>query len=154
MRSTQETFISSTYWTERVGPAVALAVLKKLKEKDVSSHVREIGLIAKKIWREKAGKHNLPVVVDDAFPCLAHFRFNHEKANVMKTLFIQLMLEKGFLAALTFYPTLAHTYEIMRKYSEALDSVFAELAEKFQNNSLEKSLKGPVAHQGFKRLIN
>lgn len=36
MNSAHESFISSTYWTERVGPAAALAVLKKMEELNIS----------------------------------------------------------------------------------------------------------------------
>src|SRR3989338_2513689 len=38
MEKAQETFISSTYWTERIGPVSALATVKKLKGENVPAH--------------------------------------------------------------------------------------------------------------------
>jgi glutamate-1-semialdehyde aminotransferase len=154
MNGAQESFISSTYWTERVGPAAALAVLEKMAKINVSSHVEKIGLLTKKIWKEKGNKHGLPLKHNDGFPCLAHFAFEHDKANELRTLFTQLMLDQGFLAGIKFYPTAAHNEEILKKYSAAVDIVFGVLAESIEDNSIEKKLRGPVAHQGFKRLTN
>jgi len=154
MNGAHESFISSTYWTERVGPAAALAVLKKMEKINVSSYVEQIGLAVKKIWREKGEKHGLQIKLDNGFACLAHFAFEHENANKLKTLFTRLMLEKGFLAGTVFYPTVAHDKEVLEKYSQAVDSTFEELAKNIADNSIEKKLRGAAAHQGFKRLTD
>lgn len=154
MAGTQESFISSTYWTERVGPAAALATLAKMKQNNIPAHVENIGLAAKALWKKYAQKYALPILVDDAFPALAHFAFDHEKANILKTLFIQEMLEEGFLASLLFYPTLAHHQEVLNKYENALDAVFGKLSSMLKYTDMEKFLKGLPAHQGFKRLSN
>ncbi len=72
----------------------------------------------------------------------------------MRMLFTQLMLDKGFLAGSAFYPTLAHTDELVEKYSIAVYRVFAKLKGMLDNNILEQSLKGPEAHTRFKRLVS
>jgi glutamate-1-semialdehyde 2,1-aminomutase len=87
------------------------------------------------------------------YPCLAHFAYNHEKADVLKTLYTQLMLERGFLGNTAIYLTIAHTEEIVEKYSHAIDEVFSIQAEAIRTDSLEKLLKGAVCHSDFKRLI-
>ena len=43
MDMAQRSFISSTYWTERIGPAAALATINKLRKNDVPSHLIKIG---------------------------------------------------------------------------------------------------------------
>ena len=43
MQTAQDSFISSTYWTEGVGPVAALATIRKLRQVDVPAHVRAIG---------------------------------------------------------------------------------------------------------------
>jgi len=154
MSGTHESFISSTYWTERVGPAAGLAVLKKMEKVNVSLHVEKIGLAAKKIWKVKGEKYDLPIKLDDGFPCLAHFSFEHDKANKLKTLFIQLMLKEGFLAGTVFYPTYAHNEIVLKKYSKAVDTVFEKIASSIKDNMIDEQLCGPAAHQGFKRLTN
>ncbi len=154
MAGTQESFISSTYWTERTGPAAALATLKKMERINVPAQVEKTGQAVKALWRRYGQKYALPIEVDDAFPALAHFAFQHEKANVLKTLFIQKMLKEGFLAGLVFSPTIAHQQNVLDQYGKALDSVFSTLAKSLQSENLEQFLCGPEAHQGFKRLAN
>ena len=152
MEGAHKSFISSTYWTESVGPAAALATLKKMSKTDVPSHVEKIGLQVKKYWKEYGKKYNLPVKVDDGYPCLAHFSFEGNLSNELRTLYTQLMLKEGFLAAIMIYPTLAHTEEIVEKYGEAIDRVFYEISAALKKDEVLKRLKGPVAHTGFARL--
>ena len=49
MEAAQSTFISSSYWTEAVGPAAALATIQKMQQTDVPSHVD-------RIWRWLLGR--------------------------------------------------------------------------------------------------
>ena len=154
MQGANHSFISSTYWTDRVGPAAALATLKEMKEKDVSLCIQKTGGRTRSILSLTAEKHDLPIIEDKGFACFVRLTFQNEKANVMRTLFTQLMLDEGFLAGSAFYPTLAHTDELVQKYSIAVDKVFAKLKGMLNNNTLEQSLKGPEAHTGFKRLVS
>ena len=146
-------FISSTYWTEGVGPVAALATLRKLREHDVTAHVARIGGLMKEVWRTTGARHGLPVNVAEGYPCLAHFAFDHPHANELKTIYITQMLKHGFLAGSAIYPTLAHTEEIVSRYAEALDAVFADIAEAVDKNNWSALLEGPPAHQGFRRLL-
>ncbi|MBN1445905.1 MAG: aminotransferase class III-fold pyridoxal phosphate-dependent enzyme [Candidatus Omnitrophica bacterium] len=152
MEGANSSFISSTYWTDGVGPAAALATLRKMGEIDVPGHAARIGSSVQEHWRTLAEKHNLPVTFNN-FPCLAHFRFNHEKADELRTLYTQLMLKRGFLAGPGFYVTLAHTDEIVARYAQSIDVVFGLIAETIKRGDIEKTLAGPVAHAGFRRLI-
>ncbi len=153
MDGAQDSFISSTYWTESIGAVAALATIKKHEENDVAGHVDRIGRMVMANWEKYARKHELPVKVLDGFPCLAHFDFVHEKAVELKTLYVQGMLERGFLATNMIYPTLAHTDEIVAMYGDAVDEVFSEIAKIIKGDRIDESLKGPKAHTGFKRLL-
>lgn len=153
MDGAQTSFISSTYWTEGVGPTAALATLRKLKEQDVVAHVARIGRLMMDVWRSMGAKHGLPVNVPEGYPCLAHFAFDHELANELKTLYITLMLKKGFLAGPAIYPTQAHTEETVSRYGEALDGVFQDIAAALAKGNVKDMLEGPPAHQGFRRLL-
>ena len=59
MNSAQETFISSTNWTERIGPVAAIATINKYIKRDVSTHIINSGNKFKKILRSKSEKHRL-----------------------------------------------------------------------------------------------
>jgi glutamate-1-semialdehyde 2,1-aminomutase len=152
MEGAQKSFISSTYWTESVGYTAAISTLKKMKQIKIWEHVDKIGKLVFKVWEEKAAKHGLDISTG-GYPCLAHFAYNHEKALILKTLYTQLMLERGFLGNTAIYPTAAHNEEIIEKYGEAIDEVFKIQAEAIRTDSIENLLKGPVCHSGFKRLL-
>lgn len=147
----QDTFISSTYWTERIGPAAALATINKLKEKNVPEHLINIGKEVQKGWNRIAKKHHLNITIFGIYP-LGHFSFEYENPMVLKTLFTQLMLEKGFLATTSFYASYAHKQEHVQKYLQAWDEAFEFIAKAIEEGNPGKYLKGPICHAGFMRL--
>jgi glutamate-1-semialdehyde 2,1-aminomutase len=151
MAGAEESFISSTFWTESVGPAAALATLRKMEQVNVPAQVARAGAAVQELWRESARRHGLPVVVS-GFPCLAHFRFDHPKADALRTLYTQEMLARGFLACGGFYPSIVHTEEVLARFDAALQEVFAAVAAALRAGDPERALRGPVAHIGFRRL--
>ena len=152
MDGAHTSFISSTYWTESVGPVAALAVLEKMSRNDVPRHIDNIGRKVNHYWKESARRHGLAIEVCDSRPCLTHVSFIHEKAQELKTLYTQLMLGKGFLASTSIYTTLAHDEHNILMYGKAIDDVFAEIAPIVAENRIDEGLRGPVAHTGFSRL--
>jgi glutamate-1-semialdehyde 2,1-aminomutase len=153
MRGAHESFISSTYWTDGIGPAAALATIEKLGTCNLPAHAQRIGSLVKQAWRLAGRKHGVPVTVDDGYPALAHFAFDHEQMQVLRTLYVQQMLERGILAAHAIYVSLAHTDDLIEVYLRAIDEVFAEIGDALRKGDVEKRLKGPVAHSGFRRLL-
>ncbi len=152
MEGANSSFISSTYWTEGIGPSAALAVIEKMNKVDVPKHIAIIGDKVMQYWKFFASKHGLPVIVENGYPCLAHFKFDHEFSEELRTLYTQLMLERGFLAGTVIYPTLAHNEEIVDLYGKAIDDVFGNIAYFLSKGIVKEKLKGPVAQSGFKRL--
>jgi len=151
MQAAQETFISSTYWTDRTGPAAALATIKYFVNNKVQDYLIQAGEQVQKGWKDLAQKHGLKIHVGGLAP-LSHFVFDYDKPLVLKTLFTQEMLELGFLATTAFYSSIAHKPENIVSYLEACDKVFALIADALKKGEPEKLLKGPVCHSGFKRL--
>jgi glutamate-1-semialdehyde 2,1-aminomutase len=151
MDAAHGSFISSPYWTESVGPVAALATLRKMQRVDVPRHVEAIGALVQGHWRDLGARHQLPLKVS-GFPCLAHLGFEHEKSEALRTLYTQWMLDKGFLAGAAFYPSLAHTTEVVEKFAAAVDEVFGQIADALRRDRVEESLRGPVAHARFRRL--
>ena len=153
MDAAKYSFISSTYWTERVGPAAALAVLDEMSKTNVPEYIAGIGQAVKKVWRDTAAKHGLRVNVDDGFPCFSQFSFEHKQSQEIKTLFTQFMLQEGFLAGVGFYPSMAHSMNIVEKYGVATDKVFGKLSKIIETDSISKSMTGPPAQKTFARLL-
>jgi glutamate-1-semialdehyde 2,1-aminomutase len=151
MKAFQSTFISSTYWTERIGPAAALATIRKHRRLDVASHLIETGTQIQSGWRTAATQAKLAIRVS-GIPPLSHFSFDHEDGESTRTLFTQIMLEKGFLATNSFYAAYAHQPDHVRCYIAAVAEAFSEIAEALNRNEVVPKLKGPIAHSGFRRL--
>ncbi len=151
MQSVQKTFISSTYWTDRIGPVAAIATIKKHKKLAAAEHLISIGEKIQKGWADAAKKHNRPINVRGMKP-MSHFNFEHEKAQAMKAYFIQLMLEQGFLASNLFYAMYVHNDNHVQKYLAAVDKSFEEIARSLDQNDIEDRLVGAPSIVGFKRI--
>ncbi|MGI6153523.1 MAG: aminotransferase class III-fold pyridoxal phosphate-dependent enzyme [Christensenellaceae bacterium] len=147
MAAAQDTFISSTFWTERIGFAAALAAIRFYKENSVEKHLKKIGMMIKAGWQQAANRHKLQIEIGGIDP-LSHFAFA-QKPLFYKTYFTQEMLKKGYLASTAFYVSFAHTEEIVQAYLQAVDEVFAAIAD---IQDIESALDGPVCHSGFQRL--
>jgi len=151
MQAAQSTFISSTYWTDRIGPAAALATLRKFQRANVAAHLADIGTRVQAAWQSAASRAGLAVHVG-GIPALSHIAFEYPNAQAVATLFTQLMLDKGFLASKGVYASYAHQPEHVELYLAALDEVFPEIAKAVAAGQVEARLNGPVAHAGFTRL--
>lgn len=110
-----------------IGPAAALATLRRMREVDLPARLAGIGTRVLSLWTESGRRHGLPVQVG-GFPCLPRFRFGHPQADVLQNLFTQGMFLRGFLADTGFFPALAHTEPVLDCYGEAVDKVFGEIA--------------------------
>jgi glutamate-1-semialdehyde 2,1-aminomutase len=151
MGSAQDTFISSTYWTERIGPVAALATIAKYQKCNVPEHLIRIGNEVQHVWKSAAVEAGLEIEVG-GIPPLSHFSFCGETALPAQTLFTQMMLERGYLASRSFYPSYAHTDKHVADYSSHVHEVFKEIAGSLRNGTTRDLLHGPDAHSGFTRL--
>ena len=153
MSAAQDTFISSTYWTERIGPVAALATIRKHQRCNVAKHLIGIGDAVQTGWHVVAERTQVPIHVGGMKP-LSHFSIPHKDGQAARTLFTQLMLEKGFLASGSFYTTYAHQDEHIESYLTAVEDTFSIIAHALEKETIFDLLKGPVAHSGFQRLTS
>jgi glutamate-1-semialdehyde 2,1-aminomutase len=150
MDAAQRSFISSTCWTERVGPAAALATLRKHRSTNTGPHLMALGTAVQKGWTALAAKHGLAVHVG-GIPPLSHFSFDREPP-LSKAYFVQLMVDQGILASTIFYPMWAHRDEHVARYLDACDVAFAQVAEALTAGNIAARLRGAPAVSGFRRL--
>jgi glutamate-1-semialdehyde 2,1-aminomutase len=151
MQAAQTSFISSTFWTEGIGPAAALACVRKQLSLDLPGHLRKIGSMVIEGWQSLGQKHGLPVKTPGR-PEMALLSFDHPESAGLITLMTARMLRRGFLAAGGFNAMLAHEPRHVDAYLAALDEVFGELAEAVRENDISARIGGPVKHTGFARL--
>jgi glutamate-1-semialdehyde 2,1-aminomutase len=151
MEAAQTSFISSTFWTERIGPTAALKTLEVMERVRSWEQITRIGEEVNRRWTALAAKHGLPIAIS-GLPALTTFSFKSPNHLAYKTLVTQEMLAKGFLAGTGVYASMAHTPEVLDAFFAALDPVFGLVKECEEGRDVMKLLKGPVCHGGFKRL--
>lgn len=147
MQAAQTTFISSTNWTDRIGPTAALATLRKYQRLAVENHLIETGNRVKQIWRTAGEKHGVGINVT-GLPSLTAFAFKSVNATALNTFFTIEMLKRGFLGFRQFKPSLAHQAADLEQYQSAVDEIFSLIA----SDPEAKQLDTPIHHSGFQRL--
>jgi len=151
MEAAQTTFISSTFWTERIGPTAALKTLEVMGRIKSWENITQTGLSIRQGWQNLADKHGLSIS-HWGLAALTGFTINSENALAYKTLITQEMLAKGYLAGNSVYVCIEHTPEVVQGFFEALDPIFAIIKQCEEGRDVMSLLKGPVCHSGFKRL--
>ena len=151
MEAAQSTFISSTFWTERIGPSAALATLNVMERIKSWETITETGISIRHGWQQLADKHELKIN-HWGLPAMTGFTIPGSNSLAYKTLITQEMLAKGYLTGNSVYACIDHTAEVVAEYLEQLDSIFALVKECEDGRDVLSLLKGPVCHGGFKRL--
>ena len=151
MQAAEKSFISSTFWTERIGSSAALATLKAMDKEKSWEKITSMGEEINKEWIKLSQEYELPITIS-GLTALTTFTFKSKNALAYKTLITQEMLKKGYLAATAVYVCTAHTPEIIKTYLENLKPLFQTIKECEEGRDIMTLLEGPIAHGGFKRL--
>lgn len=151
MESAQRSFISSTFWTERIGPAAALKTLEVMEKEKSWEKATTQGKKIKKMWQGLANTKSLRIKIN-GLDALASFSFDSKYALEYKTLIAQEMLKKNYLASTSCYACITHTDDVIEKYIYELESVFRLIGQCEDGLDVYTLLDGPTCHSGFKRL--
>jgi len=151
MQSAQKTFISSTFWTERIGPTAALKTLEVMEREKSWEMITRTGNDISNQWQNLAKKHGLSINTW-GLPALSGYTFNSPDALSYKTLITQEMLKQGYLAANSVYVCTEHKQKVVSEYFEVLDPIFATIKECEDGLDVNSLLESPVCHSGFRRL--
>jgi len=152
MQAAQNTFISSTFWTERIGSVAALKTLEVMENERVWQKISATGCAIKARWQNLADGVGLPIV-QWGLPALAGFSIDSEDNLKFKTFLTQEMLKKGFFAGNSIYVSSAHTDDVVEEYFCAVTPIFEIMADCYHGNrNIDQLLDGPVCHSGFARL--
>lgn len=151
MQAAQTTFISSTYWTERTGFVAALETIKIFQRDDVASRIVAMGQYITRGLEAIFRKYslNIDMVGIASMPTMA---IKENSLLLIKSVFIQEMLKRGFLATTAIYVSSAHTRAVVDEYLDNADQIFKDISAALKLGSLSEMLEGPVCHAGFQRL--
>ena len=152
MEAAQKTFISSTFWTERIGVSAALKTLEIMEKNKSWEIITNIGKKIRISWKKIADNNNLSITIS-GISALSSFNFESKNNLKYKTLITQEMLKKSILASNSIYTSVAHTNECLDKYTEHLNEIFS-IIKKCESGvkNIDTLIEGPVCHDGFYRL--
>ncbi len=151
MEAAQKTFISSTFWTERIGPTAAIATLKVMERIKSWEFITKTGTEIKNKWQQLADKYELSIE-QWGLPALAGFSFKGKNSLAYKTFITQEMLGKGYLSDNSIYVCTEHSPDILDGYFYELEKLFSKIREFEDGRDIMPLLKGPICHSKFKRL--
>ena len=151
MEYAQSSFISSTFWTERIGPVAALKTIEIMERDSVAEKLTKTGEYINKCWIELADNHGLNIQIY-GIPSITHISFNSNQELAIKTIITQEMLKSGYLAGNSVYVCIDHSKNIVDKYMNTLDESFGMVSKIINGEAPKQFLDGPICHSGFRRL--
>ena len=152
MDGAKKSFISSTFWTDRIGPSAAIKTLEVMEREKSWEEISFLGKKIFLIWKKMSKKHNIKINIS-GLPSLAKFSFKSSNSQAYKTFVTQEMLKNKFLASNGVYLCTSHNERIFKKYSEHLDEIFYKISKCEKGNlKISNILKYPISHTPFGRL--
>ena len=152
MSSSQSTFISSTFFTERIGFSAALATLREMENIESWKIISKKGLKFKVRLKQLFNKYKIDININ-GMDALVSYNVNHHDTLAIKTFITHRMLDKKFLAGNLFYPSIAHSDKDTEDFFTSLEEVIIELSQiLLGEGKIKQHLRNPQCHSGFQRL--
>jgi len=151
MNNASDSFISSTFWTERIGYVAALKSLEIMEKNKSWINISNKGMNIQKKLKVIGKKYQLPIVVS-GLPAICSFTISSENWLTYKTYITQEMLKKGFLSSNVIYVSVAHTEKIIDMYFKNLEKIFKKIQKIEKSGDINSLLDGDICEAGFSRL--
>lgn len=126
MEISKSTFISSTFWTERIGPTAALETLKIMEDIKSWEIISNIGLKIKRNWENISNTNNVKIDIK-GINAIPNFSFRSKNNLLYKTLITQEMLRNKIFASNAVYCCILHDDKILKKYFDIMNDVFLKI---------------------------
>ncbi|WP_320664852.1 aminotransferase class III-fold pyridoxal phosphate-dependent enzyme [Prochlorococcus sp. MIT 1223] len=123
MKSAKDSFISSTFWTERIGYVAALETLREMERIKSWERITELGTSVQRRWESLAKRNKVKIEVG-VLPPIATFNFISKNAIEYKTYMTREFLKIGYLASNLFFVSTAHMSLDFNEYFEKIDEIF------------------------------
>jgi glutamate-1-semialdehyde 2,1-aminomutase len=152
MESAQNTFMSSTNWSEDIGFCAALATIEQYEKHNIGNYLTNLGKYFQKELERIALETCIKITIS-GLPSMTTFIFNYPESNLIRTLYTQFMLDRNILAKNALYLSYSHNKENIDFYLKNIKEVFTEIVKHINTQTpLRMLLKSDEAHQGFSRL--
>ena len=132
MKFAEKTFISSTFWTDRIGTSAAIETLKIMKKEKSWIKISNTGKKIKKEWIKIAKLSKVPIEISglDAMP---KFEIKHKKNDFYKQFIVLEMLKKKILAKNVIYISTSHSKKQINNYLQNLYKIFNKIGDDISN---------------------
>ena len=152
MDAVQKTFISSTFWTERIGNLAGLATLKEMKRLNSWNLITCLGEEIQNKWKLTAEEYGINISVG-VIPAIASFKFNYENNLEYKTFLTREFLKRNYLASNLLFVSTEHTKLDLSEYFEILKKIFETISLRESGVIKEKLIPdNELCGETFKRL--
>jgi glutamate-1-semialdehyde 2,1-aminomutase len=151
LKKSTNCFISSTFWSDRIGFVAALKTIKVMKKTKSWVHLINSGKHLNNEVKNIAKKNDLKISIN-GYESITYFEIISKNNQEYKTFIAQEMLKNKFLATNLAYMTINHDWKLINDYSKILNNIFAQIRRFEDGEPIKKYLKGPVIRKSFQRL--
>ena len=152
MNAAKESFISSTFWTERIGNLAGLATLKEMKRLNSWNLITCLGEEIQNKWKLTAEEYGINISVG-VIPAIASFKFNYENNLEYKTFLTREFLKRNYLASNLLFVSTEHTKLDLSEYFEILKKIFETISLRESGVIKEKLIPdNELCGETFRRL--
>ena len=151
MKSSENSFTSSTFWSERVGYVAALETLNQMNKIKSWTKISKLGAYFRKKLELIAKENNIEIEIKGLL-AIPVFLIKNDTRNIYKTYITQEMLKSGFIVNNSVYISVCHNKKIFDKFFLVLDKIFKQIKKFKTLNNLRKQLDGDLSKSGFGRL--
>ncbi len=145
------TFISSTFWTERIGPSAALKTLEVMNRVKSWELITKKGILVRNKIKKLAKKHDLNIKFY-GLPALLSFEIKSKNFLKYKNLITQELLKKSILATNSIYFCIEHKDKDIANYLHNLENVFKLISQCENGRKIDSLLENPLSQTHFSRL--
>ena len=152
LKSLENSFVSSTFWTDRVGYAAAIKTLNLMNQNKTWLKLIKKGLFIKKTWKNCAEKYKVNITIQglDALPT---FNFNYNNHLEFKTYLTQEFLKKNILTSNSIYLSVYHSTKILKQYAKIFEQIFSKISYFNKNNiRIKTKLESPTCLGGLRQI--
>jgi glutamate-1-semialdehyde aminotransferase len=148
MSYVNSTFISSTFWTERIGSVAALKTLEVMEKIKSWEIISKTGLEIKNQWRHLSKRNKINISIQ-GLNSIPNFNFGNNNL-IYKTFISQEFLKKRILAGNSIYVCTEHNRKVLERYFNILDAVFYKIKDSIDKKADKELLNGPVCIGGLR----
>ena len=152
MEKAKKSFISSTFWSERIGFVAGIRTLKTMQKIKSWNELIESGKYINQQWKKLSKKYDLPIYIS-GIESITQFSFNRDN-NLYKTYITQELLKKNILGSNLIFLNIYHSKKIIDYYINELDKIFHKIKQFDESKNKRKILAGKISKISFKRLTD